>query len=116
MSIHKFYHRCDKCGTRGEEYSAFPSCRECFEDVCLACSTDHDPETGRATCHQCAAEDALLAAAHAQGRKCGLMGSAFALNPFPHGTDQHEEWIKGWNSAQVEQLQRYGRGHAARPC
>ena len=50
----------------------------------------------------------MLAEAYTQGRKCGLIGSAFALNPFEHGTPKHEEWISGWRSGQVDTLSRYG--------
>ena len=51
-----FHNRCDQCGARGEEYSAFPHCRECMDDVCLSCCVDYDPETLRATCNQCIAD------------------------------------------------------------
>lgn len=58
MSLVMFASVCDRCAMRGEEYRAFPTCRECGEDVCPACSTDHDEETGSATCLRCE-KDAL---------------------------------------------------------
>ena len=57
--IVRFATLCDQCGKRSDEYTAFPSCVECMEDVCEQCATHHDnadvdhPET--ALCHKCRA-------------------------------------------------------------
>ena len=34
MSMVRFASICDICGKRGEEYFAFPYCRECGRDLC----------------------------------------------------------------------------------
>lgn len=33
----RFATTCDRCGTRSEEYTAWPTCRECMDHVCPAC-------------------------------------------------------------------------------
>lgn len=53
MSMVMFATICDPCGKRSEEYSAFPSCRTCMEDVCPDCSTNIDDEHKRADCLRC---------------------------------------------------------------
>ena len=56
MSLVRFATVCDVCHKRGEEYAAFPWCRECGRDVCADCrSTDwDDPENGTGICKECA--------------------------------------------------------------
>lgn len=56
MAIVKFAHICDICHKRGEEYSAFPSCRECGKDVCPEHSAKDwcDAETNSTICTECA--------------------------------------------------------------
>lgn len=39
MSMVKFATRCDRCGRRSEEYTTWPSCRECQQDVCSTCAS-----------------------------------------------------------------------------
>lgn len=56
MSIVKFAMLCDHCQKRSEEYQPWPSCRNCAENVCPECSTNHDEETGKANCHRCISE------------------------------------------------------------
>lgn len=58
----RFATTCDRCEARSEEYTAWPSCRECLADICYDCAehgslleADLDqPE--KVTCRQCAAE------------------------------------------------------------
>lgn len=57
MSMVRFAMICDHCGKRSPEYTLWPTCRECGEDVCHECSTDFsDDETNRATCLNCIKE------------------------------------------------------------
>lgn len=57
MSIVRFATLCDHCGRRSEEYSSWPSCRECLEDVCPSCSTNpSEDENNWASCFRCIAE------------------------------------------------------------
>lgn len=37
MAFVRFATKCDKCGRRSEEYTAWPECRECGEHICKAC-------------------------------------------------------------------------------
>ena len=56
--IVRFATLCDKCGQRSDEYTAWPTCRECMEDVCHACyvtGSASEDENNRATCKSCAA-------------------------------------------------------------
>lgn len=55
MSLVMFASICDFCGTRGEEYSAYPRCRVCDQDVCPDCSVPGatDEETGKTLCWEC---------------------------------------------------------------
>jgi hypothetical protein len=56
MAIVRFATLCDKCGRRSEEYTAWPSCRECLEDVCPNCyvtGSASEDENNRATCKSC---------------------------------------------------------------
>lgn len=58
--IVRFAAKCDTCGARSEEYTAWPTCRECNNDVCLDCAEPGtlieadvgSPET--VLCRQCA--------------------------------------------------------------
>ncbi len=34
----RFATTCDACGARSEEYTAWPSCEDCQEDICPACA------------------------------------------------------------------------------
>lgn len=110
MGIVKFASICDLCGVRGEEYSMFPSCRDCGADVCPKCCTDHDEEHGAATCNTCLAEvtDAMRAEAYTSGRAVGSRRGAFSLNPYDMKSQEWHEWARGWRSVQGEQLARYG--------
>jgi primosomal protein N' len=55
MSKVRFASICDDCGSRSDEYVAFPICRVCGDDVCTHCGIEsmRDDETGRTTCHKC---------------------------------------------------------------
>lgn len=37
-------------------------------------------------------EELSLIDAGNEGRKAGMLGTAAALNPFDHGTPEHQEW------------------------
>ncbi len=58
----RFATTCDRCKARSDEYTAWPSCRECGDDICPGCAVDGtldygDGERGdRVLCRQCAAE------------------------------------------------------------
>lgn len=60
----RFATTCDRCTARSEEYTAWPSCRECLDDICDACAqagTLHEgdgegPDT--VLCAACAALEA----------------------------------------------------------
>lgn len=56
MSRVMFHCICDQCKAPGEEYTFFPTCRECGDEVCLACATDVDADVDyyRCTCKRCA--------------------------------------------------------------
>lgn len=57
MSMVRFATLCDKCGKRSEEYSAWPSCRECLEHVCPNCSVNaSEDEAHEADCLECVKE------------------------------------------------------------
>ncbi len=56
MSMVMFAQLCDHCGARSEEYSCWPTCRECGEDVCPDCivpGSASDDERHEATCKRC---------------------------------------------------------------
>ncbi len=59
MSLVKFACICDKCDARGPEYTMFPHCRECGDQVCPACDIEgeRDEETGKTLCKSCAPEE-----------------------------------------------------------
>ena len=58
MSMVRFAMLCDKCGSRSDEYTGWPHCRECGEDVCPACSTNpSEDERNLATCNECKADE-----------------------------------------------------------
>lgn len=65
--IVKFATTCDNCAARSDEYTAWPSCRECAEYTCPACrvvgsETEADvdePET--CLCKACARAEAECA-------------------------------------------------------
>lgn len=37
MTLVRFASLCDKCAVRSEEYTAWPTCRECGDHVCPRC-------------------------------------------------------------------------------
>ena len=59
----RFATTCDKCGKRSNEYEAWPSCRECGNHICPACSQPNSLKTGdgdgpdTALCHGCLSEE-----------------------------------------------------------
>jgi hypothetical protein len=62
MSIVMFATLCDHCGARSDEYSAWPSCRECLEDTCEQCYMPGSytaDERHECLCNRCAAEEHL---------------------------------------------------------
>lgn len=58
----KFTTTCDHCGQRADEYTAWPSCRDCGLDTCPMCDvpdlrTEADLDTPPTTrCLQCTVE------------------------------------------------------------
>lgn len=63
----RFATTCDRCTARSEEYSAWPSCRECMDDICPDCAepgslmeADLDCPA-KVTCRACAAMDVEVA-------------------------------------------------------
>jgi hypothetical protein len=38
MVMVRFATKCDRCGKRSEEYTSWPSCRECLNDTCPDCT------------------------------------------------------------------------------
>jgi ribosomal protein S14 len=57
MSIVRFASVCDECGKRGEEYKAFPACRECLRDICPSCQVagtlEQDVDRNDCLCKVC---------------------------------------------------------------
>jgi hypothetical protein len=52
----KFATLCDRCGARSEEYSAWPHCADCFEDICPNCDRPEkrtEDERGLTQCYGC---------------------------------------------------------------
>lgn len=56
MSIIRYATLCDRCGeVKSDEYTAWPTCRECSDDVCPNCAAEAaDDETNRTICKLCA--------------------------------------------------------------
>ena len=56
MSVVRFATVCDCCGARSEEYTSWPTCDLCGEDVCPKCSINpSEDERNLATCCRCLA-------------------------------------------------------------
>jgi len=57
MSMVRFATKCDfpGCAARSEEYTHFPHCSECGNDVCSRHRVEEtvDPETNRCLCNEC---------------------------------------------------------------
>lgn len=52
----KFATLCDKCKKRSEEYTSFPSCKDCQQDICPDCdikSERSEDEKNLTLCHDC---------------------------------------------------------------
>jgi hypothetical protein len=62
MTMVRFATLCDCCGARSEEYSAWPECAECMEDLCPNCyvpgslSEGEGERRDRVMCHTCSVE------------------------------------------------------------
>ena len=57
--IRPFATICDRCGRRSEEYSAWPTCIECLDDICPNCDVAAErteDERNRTCCRVCHAE------------------------------------------------------------
>ncbi len=53
----RFATLCDKCDKRSEEYTAFPTCEHCMDDVCPDCYVPNsftNDERNQAVCNDCA--------------------------------------------------------------
>lgn len=63
MAMVKFATTCDVCGDRSEEYTQWPSCRECGLHICpqhYKAETVKGPDVDTpvtCVCHSCAAEE-----------------------------------------------------------
>jgi hypothetical protein len=56
MTMVRFATTCDHCGKRSEEYTAWPSCRDCLTDTCAECdvpSERTEDEYNRTQCQVC---------------------------------------------------------------
>jgi hypothetical protein len=56
MSMVRFATKCDKCGRRSEEYTSWPSCKDCGEDICPDCDIDSErteDESNKTLCLDC---------------------------------------------------------------
>ena len=55
MGLVRFASICDHCGTRSQEYEAWPTCMECNDDVCPACEVlgQYDEESNTTFCKRC---------------------------------------------------------------
>lgn len=42
----RFATLCDRCRARSDEYSSWPMCRECMDDICPSCAAPHSLSTG----------------------------------------------------------------------
>ena len=52
----RFATLCDKCKRRSEEYTSWPTCAECLDDVCDQCdvpSERTEDERGETLCQGC---------------------------------------------------------------
>jgi len=60
MSMVKFATLCDQCGKRSEEYTAWPSCEGCGDEVCDDCGrvtkTGDGDRPDKAICKKCEKE------------------------------------------------------------
>lgn len=60
MTMVRFATACNLCGKRSEEYTAWPTCRDCDAHVCPDCAAPDSPVTGdgerqdAVTCVPCA--------------------------------------------------------------
>jgi ribosome modulation factor len=53
-----------------------------------------------------AVRDDILARAYHEGRKAGQLHLSPSLNPFERDTLEHEQWLKGRDSALIDSLNR----------
>lgn len=44
----------------------------------------------------------MSTAAFQAGKKAGLHGLSFSLNPFELGSAESDEWIRGWNEGESD--------------
>ena len=57
MSMTRFATLCDQCGRRSEEYTHWPKCIACMDDVCTDCHIDKEiDERNETLCKRCARE------------------------------------------------------------
>lgn len=65
MSLVRFATTCDKCGERSQEYTTWPDCVECGDDLCPKCQVPGSLKEGdgerpdKAMCNECAVELAV---------------------------------------------------------
>lgn len=59
MSMVRFATLCDKCKWKSEEYTSWPSCKDCLEDICPYCDIPEartEDERGQTLCKECSEE------------------------------------------------------------
>lgn len=62
MSMVRFASICDKCHSRSDEYTEWPSCKDCGEHVCVLCDIDSErteDERHKTLCMDCRQERSL---------------------------------------------------------
>ena len=80
MSLHRFHTACDRCRQPSEEYSAWPSCRDCGDDICPDCRAPRSLVTGdgdgrdTCRCQSCAEQDEWTEA------ECEFQGDEHAID------------------------------------
>ena len=79
MTIVRFATLCDKCKKRSEEYSSWPTCLECGDDVCTTCQVPGsatEDERHQALCKACDSElkECVDCGHELLGAPCGKYG------------------------------------------
>lgn len=55
----RFATLCDRCKARSEEYTEWPSCKECMEHICPKCDVPNErteDERNETLCKQCSVQ------------------------------------------------------------
>lgn len=77
MSMVRYATKCDRCGSRSPEYTAWPTCRDCQDHVCPLCSTKpSQDEHNQADCDRCKLDGTQ---AHSRLMKWWAAGAALLI-------------------------------------